>query len=161
MSLILDGTSGVTFPNSTVQASAGQVLQVVQGTTSTIASNGSTSFIDTNLTASITPKFATSKILVLANQNGASKYTTNTAIKFKLLRGATQIMLLENMISTDSTASSIGSSVSMNYLDSPATTSSTTYKTQFSNQGGTGTVYVQDYASSSTTSTITLLEIAG
>jgi hypothetical protein len=139
----------------------GSVLQVVQGSTSTLTGNTTTTFADTTLTASITPKFSTSKILVLVSQNGSSKYSANTAMRMKIVRGSTQIMLVENMLANDSTAPLAGLSICLNYLDSPATTSSTTYKTQFANQGGTGTVYVQDYATSSTTSTITLLEIAG
>ena len=67
MSLIIDGTNGLTFPNSTVQASAGQVLQVVQNTYSTITLTTSTSFVTTGLNATITPKFSTSKILIFVN----------------------------------------------------------------------------------------------
>ena len=47
--------------------------------------------------------------------------------------------------------------VGTTYLDSPATTSSVTYKTQFNNEGGSGTTSVQVNGA---TSTITLMEIA-
>ena len=62
MTMIIDGTNGLTFNNNTVQASAGQVLQVVstiKTDTFSTTSNGWTSV--TNLSAIITPKFATSK----------------------------------------------------------------------------------------------------
>ena len=62
MTTIIDGSAGITFPNSTVQASAGQVLQVVNATYSTSTGTSSSSYVDTGLTASITPKFSTSKI---------------------------------------------------------------------------------------------------
>jgi hypothetical protein len=65
MSLILDGTGGITFNNSTTQASAGQVLQVVSAQETSSTSTTSGSYVDMGtLSATITPKFATSKILV-------------------------------------------------------------------------------------------------
>ena len=53
-------------------------------------------------------------------------------------------------------------SVSTNYLDSPATTSATTYKIQFTSDNNTSIVRVQNNfnVTNGSTSTITLMEIA-
>jgi len=162
MSMIIDGTNGLTFNNSTTQASAGQVLQVVNATYSTQVSSSSTTFSDTGLTATITPKFATSKILVLVSQVGLGKDSADTRMQLKLLRGSTQIVYIEDIAgATSSSATNVFGGTSCNYLDSPATTSATTYKTQFANKAGTGNVYVQVFATTTPTSTITLMEIAG
>lgn len=158
MSLILDGSNGLTFPNSTVQASAGSVLQVVQGTYSTSTSNATTTLADTGVTATITPKFATSKILVLATMNGVYNGANgNTGIQLAILRNSTNLNAFCNFTSYTSTSIDLIAGASANYLDSPATTSATTYKVQFARNAGSGTVRVQ---ANSDVSSITLLEIA-
>jgi hypothetical protein len=142
-------------------AGGGKVLQVINATYGTETGSTSTTFADTGLTATITPSSATSKVLVIVSQMGVSK-TGDTRVKIKLMRGATDILKMCDITGNTSSTqfNSIGS-VSSSYLDSPATTSATTYKTQFSNQQGTGTVYVQNYANDNTysQSTITLMEI--
>ena len=77
------------------------------------------------------------------------------------MRGATQILEFESSAGYTGTATSntIGG-ISTNYLDSPSTTSATTYSTQFARVSGSGGVYAQsDGGSGNSTSTITLLEI--
>jgi hypothetical protein len=160
MSMIIDGTNGLTFNNATTQASGGKVIQVVSSTYSTQASTINGTFIDTGLTASITPLFSTSKILVLLNHNGIGKSPDNTAndLTLRLYRGATLIATpAVYSLYTNTALEQYGYCASLSLLDSPATTSSTTYKTQFNNSDGGGLVYVQR---SGATSTITLLEIA-
>jgi len=160
MPTIIDGTAGITFPNSTVQASAGQVLQVVQTQYGTQVGSSSTTFSDTGLTASITPRFATSKILVLATVNGLEKTTgnNNNAVGLKLVRNSTDISNFIVFASwTNSSTSLITPSGVVNYLDSPATTSSTTYKVQFRNEQAASSVFVQ---SSGNISFMVLMEIA-
>jgi hypothetical protein len=162
MTMIIDGTNGITFNNSTVQASAGQVLQVVNASYSTTVSVSNATLVDTGLTASITPKFSTSKILVLVNQNGnIGSNTADVGMRVALLRGASQIALIDGAAAYNGAGGApIGvGSIAISYLDSPATTSATTYKTQFANRtvGATGSVSTQN---TSSTSTITLMEIA-
>ena len=173
MTTIINGTSdAITFPDATIQNTsaivsgkvpytnlpAGSVLQVVNATYATQTTTGSATFIDTGLTASITPKFSTSKILVIVSQAGCIKFSGDTIIVLRLYRGATLISTFETNAanSGNSNANEIGSCC-VNYLDSPATTSSTTYKTQFNNASAVGTTGVQ-YSSSM--SSITLMEIA-
>ena len=138
-------------------AGTGAVLQVVNATYSTETAYTAAALADSGLTATITPKSATSKILVLVNQNGVGKDGA-TFEKINVLRGST---LIATMVAqggqTNSTAVNYGFSSAISYLDSPATTSATTYKTQISNVQATGNVYAQ---LGGVTSTITLMEIA-
>jgi len=141
---------------------AGAVLQVVNANTATQVLTSSTTYIDTGLTATITPTSATSKILVLVSQNGISKSNANSdnSVDLRLLRGATNLLSpnFAGCMSQTSGATLNVTAASSCYLDSPATTSATTYKTQFSSRNNTASVGVQ-FADAST-STITLLEIA-
>jgi len=159
MTFIVDGTNGLTFNNSTTQASAGVVLQVVNASYATQVSNSTNVYADTGLTISITPKFATSKILCIVDQNGVYKGTSNTAVSLKLLRNSTSIFTWEVYAANTSTAAEndIGTS-GCTYLDSPATTSPVTYKTQLASYANTAAVYAQVQSAAST---ITLMEIAG
>jgi hypothetical protein len=137
----------------------GKVLQVVQATNSTAAANSTTTYADTNLTASITPSAATSKVLVIVHQNGTTKSNGNVdnANYLKLVRGVTDLTTFGASVGFTSTAiyNYVGS-CSTAYLDSPNTTSATTYKTQFKNDVAAAAVGVQ---TGSATSTITLMEI--
>lgn len=143
----------------------GTVLQVVQGSTSTQKANNTNVFDDTGLSASITPKSASSKVLVLVTQNGAGKASGNagSAIQLRLMRGSTEIVVFEGLGGyTNTTTANVAGSYSTVYLDSPSTTSSTTYKTQFRNVTNAAGVEVQNGGGGlSTVSTITLMEIAG
>ena len=140
-------------------AGGGKVLQVVYASTATTAISSSATWADTNLTATITPSSATSKILVLVNQNGCLKFTSaNALLGIRLLRGSTTILTIgELFLFTNTTMELYGTTVSASYLDEPATTSATTYKTQFNNANASPEVQVQ--ANANHRSTITLLEI--
>ena len=129
------------------------VIQVVQGVLTTQASTTSTTFVTTGLSVSITPQSSTSKILVTVNGVGQS-LSTNYCF-YTIYRGATNLAAVGfNEISS----SSVGQSLSICFLDSPATTSATTYALYF--KVGSSTGYVNDTANSMT-STITVQEISG
>lgn len=134
-------------------AGGGKVLQVVSATTTTSASTTSTTFADTGLTASITPSATTSKILVLFSQFCGKTGDASTTLR--LFRGATQI---SEILYIGDTASTLSQNLgySFQYLDSPSSTSSLTYKTQYASGGGGGTAFVQRH---SNISSIILLEI--
>jgi hypothetical protein len=136
----------------------GKVLQVVFASTNTTTTSSSRTFIDTTLTATITPSAATSKVLVIVSQNGASKGNQigDNAVRLMLVRGATDLIQFAHALNYTGTSLSFIGAASVNYLDSPNTTSATTYKTQFSNDYNGASVSVQ---ANSTNSTITLLEI--
>ena len=136
----------------------GKVLQVVNVTYSTEATTASSTVSDTGLTATITPTSATSKILVIFTHNGCGKQNNDTRLSIKLLRGSTSLITSEFIGGyTNSTAPNAFGSSSAEYLDSPATTSATTYKTQFSSTQNLSVTIVQWNGS---TSTMTLMEIA-
>ena len=169
MSMIIDGTNGLTFNNATTQASAGSVLQVVQGSYSTYTTTSSTSFQSTGLTASITPKFSTSKILVLITPNMAISYGTAAiaTMQLQVTRGATQILYQDRAIAINAGTGGGGViynsvSLGLSVLDSPATTSATTYTLNFAVANASMSARINDYNSTTSTngSTITLMEIA-
>ena len=137
-----------------------RILQVVQGVTNTPVSSTTTTYVDTGLTATITPQSATSKILVLVSQVGGDKnvLNVNNAINLNLVRGATQIALIAHSAGYTGTALNLRiATLSTCYLDSPATTSATTYKTQFFSNSGASGVSLQIGGD---LSTMTLLEIS-
>jgi hypothetical protein len=145
-------------PTWAAPAAGGKVLQVVNATYATAKTSTSVTLADTGLTASITPSSVSSTILVLVNQNGCGKSPSDaaSALDLRLFRGATELQLMSHSGSFTNTAIfNFIETIGTCYLDSPATTSSTTYKTQYA-QRNTGTVYVQN---NDVMSTITLLEI--
>ena len=160
MSMIIDGTNGLTFNNATTQASAGVVLQVVNAIYSTTVTNSTSTYADTGLTATITPKFTTSKILILVNQNGLYKGTGNASnsINLKLLKNSSNILTFAGIYGyTGVNNEIVVGSASCSYLDSPATISAVIYKTQYANYSNTASVSLQNFGENST---ITLMEIA-
>ena len=158
MTIILSGDNGVTFPNSTVQASSGVVLQVVQGTLASTTSTTSTSYVTSGLTASITPKFATSKVLVMVN--GGKTYASNDKIIGNMYRNGTTLGASASWVSIEvNFVGGVASNHSFCYLDSPATVSSTTYTAYFKSSGGSA-VYFSDTPTNTGQVTITLMEIA-
>ena len=134
----------------------GAVLQVVNATYASETSTTSSSYADTGLTATITPTLNTSKVLVLLYHNGITKTAAVNyqQMSIKLVRASTDI-LVSSGIDYTATASDASTTFAASILDSPATTSATTYKTTF-NSAGVASVTIQAGGS---TSTITLLEI--
>ena len=138
-------------------AAAGKVVQIVYGTTTTETSSSSQTYIDTTLTATITPTSATSKILVMVTHGANQKETNNTSMAMRLYRGATSIAQIMVDGGKDGTTGRLDfGGTSINVLDEPATTSATIYKTQFMSQGGNAQVWVQTGGSRST---IILMEV--
>jgi hypothetical protein len=204
MTMILDGTGGVTFPaggvgnpagavvgltdtqtltNKTLVAPAlgtpsaivltnatglaraalptGSVLQVVNATYSGGTTSSSTTYADTGLTVSITPTSSSSKILVLVSINGGYKSGSDCALCTRLVRDSSAISNIDGTsLYTGSTATA-GGTVSFNYLDSPATTSSTIYKVQMASSNAGRTVQINNYISFvGSVCAITVMEIS-
>jgi hypothetical protein len=155
--------SGATITNSGTATGfgGGKVLQIVQGSTSTETRNNTNTLADTTLTAAITPSASDSKVLVTVFQNGCDKSAANAGNQMilKLLRGSSVISTFGNNVTYTNSAvvNSIGTVGTM-YLDSPSTTSATTYKTQFSSGDNSAGVGVQ--GTGGEVSTITLMEIS-
>ena len=117
----------------------GSVLQVVQTVKTDTTSFESTSFTDvTGVTVNITPKFSTSKVLVQVSITGELADDAHTT-HFRLMRGSTAIGVGDSSGSRTQGSFSIDSygngslaivTASFHLLDSPSTTSATTYKLQ-------------------------------
>ena len=138
-------------------AGGGKVLQVVYADYSTQTAIASTSYGDSGLTGTITPTSATSKILVIASLTTvAYRQSDGQNVSMQLVRGATSIKdftRVQGFYSTNLTnGEEFYGRVTTTYLDSPATTSSTTYKIQgkVSTTANSGQVTFQPASSPST-----------
>ena len=178
MTFVVDGTNGLTFNDATTQASTatnasnissgtlgkarlptGSVLQVVSATYATQVTNSTTTLTDTGLTVTITPSSATSKIFCVANIAGIyNGGNANIGTKLQLQRNGSNINQFAIYANYSGFGGNMLTSAGTNYLDSPATTSATIYKVQFSKSDPTaGTTSVQQ---NSDVSSITVMEIA-
>ena len=162
--LTLPAVSGTVL--TTTSPKAGNVIQVVSATNSTQTSITGTSFADTSLTASITPTSSSSKILVLvyqpyrftdaANGGGIIIVRNSTPITTVLTDTGNAPYQLYLEVAAD-----FYGIFAASYLDSPATTSSTVYKTQSRPYLSAGSIVLQAQGNVNTNmSTITLMEIA-
>ena len=146
-------------PSWATPAGGGKVLQVVYASTTTRVINSTNVVADTTLTATITPSLNTSKILVLYSQNGLRKSSNNSGngLVITLLRDASVIATGGILVGYTGTAlENFPGSSSLCLLDAPATTSATTYKTQFRNDINVANVMVQE---DNDLSTMILMEI--
>jgi len=150
---------------------AGKVLQVVSTHKNDDFTSASGSFVDvTGLSVSITPSSASNKILILSN----TSFGSDNIGAFKLIRNSTGIAIGDAAGSRQQASAVVypasGNAIitaSFNFLDSPNTTSATTYKIQMVAHSVTGYVNRnnnntdQDAAGDSRiASTITVMEIA-
>jgi len=145
---------------ATPAGGGGKVLQVVQGTYSTEVSSSSTTYVTTGLTVSITPTSATSKIYVHAIINGLTKSSgsANNACNIRLNRnGTNEIRTWTGINYTGADGTNQGQGV-IQYVDTPATTSATTYDVYFANRTASAIVYAQD-GGANNQSVITVWEI--
>lgn len=152
--------SGQSIPSAALPV--GSVLQVIQATDSTSRSTSSSSWVTASntLTVTITPKFATSKILILSSM-AVNQTASNGDGYFTIFRnGSTNLgnstsgffAIYTNAIYSNP----FRVSGSVSYLDSPATTSATTYQL-YMQTNGTGFAGLNNESS---VSTITVMEIA-
>jgi len=162
------GTNGYALLADSAEATGlkwgavGKVLQVVQDFTTTDESTTSTSYVDTALSVSITPSSASSKILCIASLQVSS--SRSTAIEcgslYNLVRTSTQLGEAKFALEVDTSATENRivpkGHISLIYLDSPATTSSTTYKVQMRSEFASNTTTL---ATNTGLSSLILMEI--
>lgn len=134
----------------------GNVIQTVFGSVATSTNNTTTTFADSGLSATITPRYSNSDILVMGALQGVYNTTASQGVKVRIVRGSTQIMYVCDLMGYEPARSQ---EVSFFYIDSPATTSATTYKIQFAEYGGSGLAVVMDFGATLPLSTIVLMEI--
>jgi hypothetical protein len=169
--LTLPTTSGTVITTGNIPT--GSVLQVVSITkTDTFSNAGQNAWNDvTGLSVSITPSSASNKILVA----GQLSYAAGSNMYFRLVRGSTAIAVGDTAGSRISCTGAsgynfndgnVGENANFNFLDSPSTTSSTTYKIQV--YGFNATQYVNRVVTDTDSgisprniSTITVMEVKG
>ena len=155
---VLTVSGGV--PVWSAPAGGGKVLQVVAAYYTTAIQTSSSTFTDTGLTVNITPTLNTSKVLVIVQANGLGKFSSSAAgVGLRLLRGASVISFFEELAGySAANDNDIGGSGTV-YLDSPATTSATTYKLQYNNYTNASGTARMNRAGSGTQSSIVVMEI--
>ena len=164
MAIVINGTgtiSGISATDGLSSPQTGSVLQVVQGSLGGQISTSSSTFISSGLSASITPKFSSSKILALVFVNQAYNSSGGTSVFITLYRGSTNLQPTgsgtnANFGQVYANSSALLCNNTFTFLDSPATTSSTTYTVYWATGGGAG--YLNQ---NGCTSYIQLMEIAG
>ena len=141
----------------------GKIGQIVQGDHGSEKANTSTTFATTGVTASITPSASSSTILVMVHINGCAKFDgSNAGLVVKVFRGTsasdTEVCHITDRGSYTASNGNYNwtNSASISTIDSPSTTSATTYTAFFKNSVASGQVRIQD---NNVRSTITLMEI--
>ena len=162
-SIALGGSENIT---------AGKVLQDVRTHSTTTGTSTAASWTNSGISASITPSSTSSKILVIINS--PISRSSDSLGGIAITRGGSRIGTASNSgsrIGAFANASTPGNdygmeSLNMTYLDSPATTSATTYSFQFHNRSGYGVSWNRTWNDNDASytyrgaTTITLLEIA-
>jgi hypothetical protein len=174
MSLTLDGGTG-NITGLNVEAGnlpAGNILQVVQGSTDVRVQVSTTTYTPIGLQASITPTSTSSKILLLVSVQYQAQQTAeyaghgtrvkrdSTVIKTPIqgAAGPYEVWLR----ATGSTDVNYYNSLNYQILDTPSTTSSITYSVEGASYSSDGTVNYQSLGNAQNqVSTITLIEVAG
>jgi hypothetical protein len=157
---IVNSDISTTAAIATTKLGAGAIRQVSQQVYSTFAQTNSQTYTDSGLTLAITPTSSSSKILVIVSMQFSTNTASSQNISCDLLRSGSSIRTFEQVLGQ---AAVTGTQISFTYLDSPSTTSSTTYKVQIKGSAGTGQyIRINNYLSSdgNAASTITLMEIA-
>ena len=160
---------------TTTNPKAGNIIQVVQHSTSSEVSSTSTSYVDSGLSGSITTT-GNNKVLVIVNQQfRITRQTSRATGGFQIVRGSTVISTGPNGSSgsqpfgldievggSNTTSTVLLSRLSMTYLDSPSA-GTHTYKTQMAtvSSGDSGQIRAQYQASGDNGfSFLTLMEVA-
>ena len=139
----------------------GHVVQVVTNNASTEVTNNTTSEVATGLSASITPSSSSSKVFALVTlptQIGSN--SGNIEVDYSLKRGSTVIAFNRAMVNVNAIVHE-KREVSISKLDSPNTTSATTYSVTFKEISQINRYGSTMVCTNNTTATLTLMEIAG
>jgi len=155
----VDGTVATT-------TTAGKILQVVEGSTTTTVSTTSAGYIDTGLSQAITPLQTGSQILVIVSQHvGFERYSTSNGASLKLFQDSTVIydppQLYENYLYVGGGFMSLKLRAHLTYKHAHGKTAgtSTTYKIQGAMQQATNTADLR-FQGNGMRSSIVLMEIA-
>jgi len=140
--LLVDKIEGKTT-SGTIQMPSGHIIQTVRMTpTNTANSTTSTSYVDTNLSLSITPKFSNSLIIITVSASWL--ITGSSFFYYRLYRNGSDISL-DHQINGDYGSNGMAFSASTTYTDSPNSTSSQTYLIKLKTTGGTAYIYREQH----------------
>ena len=159
-----DINSSAAIAGSKISGGVGKVLQVVSSIAQAYVGITSTSFVDTGTSATITPSSTSSKILCLYHSGicYADSNNTNFYAHYTLLRGSTNLGNGDagmGVFFSDSNGSTrVRASLAINLLDSPNTTSATTYTVKCRSASNGSAIELPPTGGRSF---ITLMEIAG
>ena len=147
------------FTGTVTGAGGGKILQVVQYKTNSSFSTSSTTSVSTGFAQAITPSSASNKVLVIAS-SGLGVPTNGVIGQTQIFRGSTGLV---NVYNSFGSADYECQGFCIMELDSPNTTSATTYALYALRSGASATIYVgaRRDGGTPTTTTITLMEIAG
>ena len=151
--LSVDTITGQTVAGN-VKMPAGHVIQLKSMSSNADNSYTSSSYTNTAFTLSITPKYNTSKIYVMWFAEVTVQGDTN--FHLRLDRGGTNIFTPFLGAGNFGSGNQHGHGYAFNYLDSPATTNSTTYTVQVA-ENSSGTIRIAGEAGGGS---LTLMEIA-
>jgi hypothetical protein len=165
----LTGTipSGNIATSSLAAAATGKILQVNSVNYSTAETITATSFTETGLVLSITPASTSNKILIICSPHiRMDRSADNAAYKVALYRDSTPIMEDDATNAyfaefAGTTTTDIRTKQSYEFLDSPSSTSSITYKLYIANQdaGSSGQIQL-NWDSGNINSSLTLMEVS-
>ena len=155
--------------------SSGGIIQVRQGTLTSKFNTASSTMVDSGLSVTITPTRSDSKILVQVSLGSLANSSALKRAFMNIVRGSTNVIVGDAATGDEVTAALNTRSADDNHtqipvsfmvLDSPATTSATTYKVQLSRGADSGTVYLNGSAGAdayggNTASTIIVMEVSG
>jgi hypothetical protein len=142
--------SGTTFPT-------GHVLQVKYGSNASPGSTAETSiYQSTGVSATITPLYDTSKIMVWANLTGIWLAASAQYIKMKVFEDSTALTEFAGAAGYTASGGEGAASVSTSQLVTPSATGAKTYSIKVIASGA----YTVAWNNNSSLSTITLMEIS-
>ena len=156
--------------------SSGGIIQVKMGTFTDRFTTNSATMVDTGLSVSITPTRADSKILVNVSLGSFANGTGLKRAFMNIVRDSTNVIVgdadtgheVTAAVNTRASGYASGTQIPLSFmvLDSPATTSSVTYKVQASIGSDSGNVYLNypesnDQYGANTARTIVVMEVSG
>ena len=157
-------TNRIVPRNGLPAGAAGGIIQIVSATSSTQATSQSTSWSTTGLEATITPTRSDSKILIQVSgpMTGFAGGSGDQRGGLKIYRGGsggTSVEASANGLSCQYGPGSVYSDVHILWLDSPSTTSATTYTVMMSRRNGDTTYsFIRD---GNQTGSLILMEVSG
>jgi len=154
------GTQRAVIDNNGL-SSAGHILQVVQATSTSGVNSTTSTYATAGLEAAITPTSSSNKVLIkmVSPMTGFAGGTEHNRGSLKVYRGGSSGTSVSGILSTQYSEDDFYSDAVITFLDSPSTTSATTYTVMMARVNGSGEYsFNRDGAQ---TATLVLMEVAG